>query len=245
MFLFFNRHYGAISGGGSSATMEYVEFIKFMTDLGLSGHEDLAGNIVSKTFVDEVGSLENEASRPQFVACIIRLARYIYILAPKRKKSKQRETARDKSISYFRSATCAEAFNYIVQDFFIPLLNHKSNDLSIVSVLGSEDVLLYLYEKNGILLKVFEKYTSIQEKEECSISDQTVDIQEFTLLCNDAGLLSYSGDDVVELTNKDIRQIFALAQHDTAIDENEQKLSENQDNEKNLHLLQYVIYFEF
>ena len=239
------RHYGATSGGGSSTTIEYVEFVKLMSDIGFSSHSDFSGNVIMKIYIDNQisdksdGGIEKEITRGELIAIVLRLAIHLYLTTPKRKSILEKESRRDKSISYFKLPSYAEALEMIIHDHVAPLMNRIFSGASICRLLAQEDILLYFFEQKDRLLDFFQKHAGSDQNADGDLTEKTIEIDEFSLLIDNAELFlkGKADDQEIELTGKDVRQIFALSQHDAALDEDERNIVEGSF-DKNSHLMQ-------
>lgn len=242
--------YGAVSGGGSSSTIEYVEFAKLMSDMGFNSNSDGFGeNTITKIYIETQipskdglhpsGIIEKEISRAEMIICMFRLAIHLYIITPKRKSKLRRQSKEDKSISFLQTPSYAEAFKMFVCDYISPLMNKSSSGKLIKRLLAQEDILLYFFDSRELLMDCFEKFACTDKRDDCSVTDKTMELREFNLLVGSANLFSATDDNGIELSAKDIRHIFASSQHDSAIDQNEKKIVADNDNiDKNVHLNQ-------
>ena len=220
-----------------------------MSDMGFSSNSDFGENTIMKIYIENQvpsiggpsasGAIEKEITRAEMIICILRLAIHLYILTPKRKSKLKKLSKEDKSISFVQTPSNAEALEMIICDYVNPLMNKHSSGELIKRLLAEEDILLYFFDHRKSLQENFEKFACTDERDNRSVTDKTIEIKEFNLLVDSADLLTATDDGGIELTGRDIRQIFASSQHDNAIDENEKKLVADADNfDKNIHLNQ-------
>lgn len=241
------KNYGAVNSGGSSSTLEYIEYTKLMSDLGFAGSRDFSNNDILNVFnssqivgPSEVGAIEGELRLPEFLVVMIRLAEHKFITMPKQNSVRDKESKRNKSVSHFMAPSYAEALEMLFIDYLKPLLDKFPPDgTSVRTLIGSEEVLLYFHEIHDRMKVLFDEIACLGDNGvECDISDRTIDAKEFASFIENAGLLSLTSDGGKELSMKDVRVIFSSSQHDTVTNEDEAKLIEDEDNDRDVHLEQ-------
>lgn len=242
------KYFSAVNSGGGTHTLEYIEFNKFLCETNIFQGEDhsnellklfLESHIISEKETVSAANIHSEIHLFEFFLSLIKIAIFKYITLIKKKVAMLKKKGHQASIAKASTPSPYEAVKMLYYDFLEPFIDTKPSGASIRAALGSDEVLLLLYENIENLSHVFQKYSSQVGTEHNDTEDKDsnepnisgmMNIRQFGCFVNDTDFLSdiaKSGDRQVggeHLTGKDIRQIFSASQHDTVSNPEEIKL---------------------
>lgn len=204
------KTFSGVNAQGSTSTLEYVEFNKFIYETGIfsSGQHS---NMILKLFGDVNTTIHSELDQCDFFLSLVQIAIYRYITLSKREL-----IAREKRGQQFSRGEMipspSKALELLYNEHLKPLLERSD----VKDFLRSDDGLLLLFEYLDILCKMFCNYANLpydpNYRDDC-VKAGVLTLKQFNQFASDDFLgISVSGKN--NITLKDARQIFSVSQND-------------------------------
>ena len=206
------KFYSAVnSGGGTTHTLEYIELCKFLTETGIFGAD--LGNAILRIFIDshiksgkgrgQRPSIHTEIRRYEFFVALLKIAILKNITLPKRELSRLRKKGHQVSISKANLPTPPRALEMIYDEFLSPVLEKMPAGRPMRAAVGSDSVLILMYDNLDKLARSFEKYSKESDEDDELANDDTTNanekqvriptgslsIKEFSFFTADAGFV--------------------------------------------------------
>ena len=258
------KYFSAVNSGGGTHTLEYIEFNKFLCETNIFQGEDhsnellklfLESHIISEKETISAANIHSEIHLFEFFLCLIKIAIFKYITLVKKKVALLKKKGHQVSIAKASTPSPYEAVKTLYVEFLKPYIDTKPEAAALKASLGSDEVLLLLYENLDELSHAFHLYSNDRnkhEEEQDQKSEQPnisgmMNIKQFGNFVNDAEFLGdiitserkNKGSEHDHLTVKDVRQIFSASQHDSVSNPEEIKLVED-GGERDVHQEQMV-----
>lgn len=215
------KTFSGVNAQGSTSTLEYVEFNKFIYETGIfsSGQHS---NMILKLFGDVNTTIHSELDQHDFFLSLIQIAIYRYITLARReliaREKRGQQFSREEMIP-----SPSKALELLYNEHLKPLLKTLPSRSDVKDFLRSDDGLLLLFEYFDILCKMFCHYANLpydkNSKDEC-VKAGVLNLKQFNQFASDDFLgTSVSGKNTITL--KDARQIFSVSQNDGILSEAE------------------------
>lgn len=222
---FFTTHYmdfseifktfSGVNAQGSTSTLEYVEFNKFIYETGifLSGQHS---NMILKLFGDVNTTIHSELDQSGFFLSLIQIAIYRYITLAKRdlvtRGGKGQQFSREEMIP-----SPSKALELLYNEHLKPLLNTLPLSRSDAKdFLRSDDGMLLLFEHFEIISKMFCNYANLPYDANTiddSVKTGVMTLKQFNQFASN-DFLGASTSGTNNITLKNARQIFSVSQND-------------------------------
>ncbi len=249
------KHAAAVGSDAGTGTISYMEFSNFLKESSAvhgTHHNDAMVKIFTEANIQDgshdghEGNPNNPLSRElhqhEFFVAIIATAVYLNITLKSKGGRSSVAAARGRRGS--QKITPSTAVETLYDGAFRPYIEKHLEGTSIKAALGTDEVLLLFKENDEKLRHVFRIYGDrVADKNSKINLSNAMNLKEFGNCVSDSGLLKRSNTKSNdELTFKEIRQAFAAAQHDSAIEVDEKQAVE--DGGRSNHLTQ-MTYCEF
>ena len=159
-----------------------IELSKFLTETGILGEEH--SNAILRIFVDSHirsnksrggrPSIHSEIHRHEFFVALIKIAILKNVTIPKKEAARLRKKGMQvSSISKTKLPSAPEALEMIYEDFLSPVLEHMPAGSKMRAAVGSDSVMILIYDNLTELAKSFEKYAESDNEEEAGVTNST------------------------------------------------------------------------
>lgn len=199
------QHYSGFGGGDETHSISFMEFSHFIHDCKIFS-VTTDGSKLQKVFVEtnieknaDLDNPDRALTRFEFIEAIVRCG--IYKFNP----------SFNEGVAPPGTETASKCFKRVLTELVLPRIQQLTAG-EVREALHSHEVQAIFYDNIKAMQRVYAKYCTMDSDQSDPNNRGTMNLNEFTGLMTDAGLLGDGPGDEDELTTREARQAFAASQ---------------------------------